>query len=233
MAPTAVKEGGMMVRVVAIAEYPGLAQTAAAILRKEPQLEILRVIDSRQDLQDPAAREILLAAQAIVHVPNGPIEAVPVREMRPTTGRVLVIADLGGHVGLERALRLGALAYFGPHEAEALLGRRVLDAVQGRLAVPPGALAAAQAMVRLLARDSPHVRQLSEEEKAILPGVACGDTAKEIGAKLKIPESTVRSRIRSVRQTLGLRSEQELAAWGGTMGFYALEGEDPTEGGGR
>jgi DNA-binding NarL/FixJ family response regulator len=222
MAPTAVKEGGMMVRVVVIAEYPRLAQTAAAILRKEPQLEILRVIDSRQDLQEPAAREILLAAQAIVHVPNGPIEVVPMKEMRPTAGRVLVIADLGGHVGLERALRLGARGYFGPHEAEELLGRRVLDAAQGRLAVPPGALAAARAMVRLLARDDPRLRDLPEEERAILPGVARGDTAKEIGAELKIPESTVRSRIRSLRQTLGLRSVQELAAWAAMMGFYPL-----------
>lgn len=215
--------------IVVMAEYPLLAELVAEVLREDRRLDVTAVVGDRQALQAPAVQEALAAAEALLYVPNGPIKSVPLREMKPENRRVLVLADLGGQVGLERALRLGAGGYIGPTEPRAVLAERVLQAAVGALATPPGALVGIQAAIRQLTHEELRVRRLTEIEAQIICWVARGDTAKEVARRLRISQSAARSRIRRILEKLEVRNERELAAMAALAGLYPVEREDLPE----
>jgi DNA-binding NarL/FixJ family response regulator len=218
-----------MVRVMVIAESPAMAELVAGALREERRVDVIRVVGDRRQLPQPAAQEAPTGAQVVVYFPGAPIETLPWREAMPGAGRVLVIADFEGHVGLERALRLGARGYVGPGEPTAVLARRVLQAAEGELAVPVGAVAAARATLRQLAREDPRLGRLDEVERRIVRWLAGGETAKEIAVRLKIELSAAYGRTRRLREKLGFRTDPEMTAWAGMIGLYP-EDEEPAEG---
>ena len=136
----------------------------------------------------------------------------------------MILADLTGIVGLDRALRLGARGYVGPREPRVVLIQRVLEAAQGMLAAPPDWMARLQATLSQVAREEPHVRQLKEHEVQLMRWVARGDAAKGIAARLRISLPATRSRIRRVMEKLGVQNERELAALAALAGLYPEEG---------
>jgi DNA-binding NarL/FixJ family response regulator len=115
---------------------------------------------------------------------------------------------------------LGARGYVGRGEPPSVLARRVLRAAKGELAVPDGAVAAARATLRQLAREDPRLGRLTETERQIVRWLAAGDTAKEIAVRLKIERSAAYSRIARLREKLGFRTDPEMTAWAGMIGLY-------------
>jgi DNA-binding NarL/FixJ family response regulator len=219
-----------MVRVMVIAESPAMAELVAGALREERRVDVIRVIGDRRQLPQPVAQEAPTRAEVVVYSPAAPIETLPWREAMPGAGRVLVIADFEGHVGLERALRLGARGYVGRGEPAAVLARRVLQAAEGELAVPVGAVAAARATLRQLAREDPRLGRLDEVERQIVRWLAGGEAAKQIAVRLTITRSAAYARIARLRQKLGFRTDPEMTAWAGMIGLTP-EDEEPAEGG--
>jgi DNA-binding NarL/FixJ family response regulator len=223
----------MRFRIVVMAEYLLLAELVAEALREERRLDLTAVIGDREALRAPPVREALATADALVYVPDRPIETLPWRESEPNEQRVLVLADLTGIVGLDRALRLGARGYVGPREPRMVLIRRVLEAAEGALAAPPDWVAKLQVTLAQVAREEPGVRRLSEHELQLMRWVARGDAAKGIAARLRISLPATRSRIRRVMEKVGVQNERELAALAARAGLYPEEGHPLHPGVGR
>jgi DNA-binding NarL/FixJ family response regulator len=214
----------MRFRTVVIAEYLLLAELVAEALREERRLDLTAVVGHREALRAPAVQEALVSAEALVYVPDRPIETLPWREIVPSEQCVLILADLTGIVGLDRALHLGARGYVGPREPRVVLIQRVLEAAGGMLAAPPDWMARLQETLSQVAREEPHVRQLKEHEVQLMRWVARGDAAKGIAARLRISLPATRSRIRRVMEKLGVQNERELAALAALAGLYPEEG---------
>jgi DNA-binding NarL/FixJ family response regulator len=210
----------MRFRTVVLAEYLLLAELVAEALREERRLNLTAVVGDREALRSPEVQEALAAADAMVYIPDRPIETLPWREIEPSEHRVLILADLTGIVGLDRALRLGARGYVGPREPRVVLIRRVLEAAEGTLAAPPDWMARLQATLSQVAREEPHVRRLNEHEVQLMQSIARGDAAKGIAARLRISLPATRSRIRRVMEKLGVQNERELAALAALAGLY-------------
>jgi DNA-binding NarL/FixJ family response regulator len=219
----------MRFRTVVIAEYLLLADLVAEALREERRLNLTAIVGDREALRAPAVQEALVSADALVYVPDRPIEALPWREIEPSPKQVLILADLTGIVGLDRALRLGARGYIGPREPRAVLIRRVLEAAEGALAAPPDWVARLQSTLSQVAREEPRVRGLNEHEVQLMRWVARGDAAKGIAARLRISLPATRSRIRRVMEKVGVQNERELAALAALAGLYPEEGHPPHE----
>jgi two-component system nitrate/nitrite response regulator NarL len=221
--------GATMLRIAVMAEYPLLAELVAAALREDRRLDVTAVVGDRQALRAPALRETLATAQAVLYVPNGPIESVPWREAKHGARQVLVLADLTGQVGLERALRLGARGYIGPQESRPALAQRVLQAADGVLAAPPSWIVGLQGAIRQLMREELRMQRLTHDEEQLVRWVARGDSGKEIAVRLRISLPAARSRIRRVLEKLEVRNERELAALAALAGLYPGEGDDLAE----
>src|SRR5207244_11060714 len=132
----------------------------------------------------------------------------------------LVVADLCGSVGLERALQLGARGYVGAWERIDVLAPRVLAAGQGHLAVPPGAADGLRLAMRTLAREATAVRRLSETDLEVMRALSRGDGTKGIAARLNVSEAALRSRLRRIMAQLDVRNENELSAMAASAGLY-------------
>lgn len=218
----------MVVRVVVMAEYALPAGVVAAVLRGQPELEVTAV-EGRERLREPERAGAPGAAQVVVYVPNAPIECIPWREANPG-GQALVLVDLGGHVGLDRALRLGARGYVSPHESVAVLVQRVLQAAQGTLAVPPDAVATAEATVRVVAREALRARRLTDPEQQLLRWLANGTPPKVMAARWGITLTAVRGRLQRLRKRLELSSQQEVEVLAVRAGFGTPGDDRPTDG---
>jgi DNA-binding NarL/FixJ family response regulator len=211
-------------RTVVIAEYLLLAELVADALREDRRLELTAVVGEREALRSSEMQEAVASAHAIVYVPDRPIDVLPWREIQPGERHALILADLTGVVGLDRALRLGARGYVGPREPRTVLVRRVLEAAEGMLAAPPDWVAKLQAALSQVAREEPRVRRLNEHELELMRWVARGDSAKRIAVRLRITLPATRSRIRRMMEKLGVQNERELAALAALAGFYPGEG---------
>jgi DNA-binding NarL/FixJ family response regulator len=212
-------------RVSVVSEQLLPAELLAAVLRAERSLEVTSVVGGAGSLDGPLGAKAL-AATVVAFAALAPPELGFLRRIMEGEGigavtrRVLVVADMFGAVGLERALRLGARGYVGPWERAEVLVRRVLEAGQGILAVPPGPGDALRAAMRVLAREAQAMRRLTETDLDVMRWLSRGETAREIAARLQVSEPAVRHRIRRIMARLQVRNEKELSAVAATAGLY-------------
>src|SRR5712692_10451439 len=122
-----------MVRIAVLAEHLSLATMAAQTLRGDNRLHVTAVVGGGAELELPGVREAIAAAQALVYVAAGGTELLPWPEMQPGAERALVILDVAGHIGPERALRLGARGYLGRDEPYAGWASRLVEVADGKL----------------------------------------------------------------------------------------------------
>ena len=168
-----------MMRVSVVSEHLLPAELAASALREEQRLEVTWVIGGAGALDGPSGARAMKAAvilfAALVPPEVGLLRRVTQSAEGATTEkRTVVVADLCGCVGLARALQLGARGYVGPWERVEVLAPRVLQAGQGHLAVPPGAIDGVRLAMRALAREATAVRRLSVSISLRRPsGVDC------------------------------------------------------------
>jgi DNA-binding NarL/FixJ family response regulator len=208
-----------VVRVVVMAESPLLAELVAKALREDSRLRVTAVVGGRRELQLPAVWRAIEEADAALYVPERPLETLPWREELPTTKRVVLLADLLGQVGPERALQLGAGGYIGRGDAATALVEQVIEAVHRNTAAPHLELAGEQNAGRPAGNEAPSLPGLTPEDGRLMQWLVDGETAKEIGAHLKIREGAARSRLRRLREKLGARSLRDLVTLAMPAGF--------------
>lgn len=211
-------------RVTVVSQHPLPAEMVAAALRQESSLEVTTVIGGVAALERPP-ESWALRAGVLLFAPLAPLEPGLLRWalQEPPAGvvrRTLVVADLSGCIGLMRALLAGARGYVGPEERPDVLPRRVIQAGEGTLAVPPGAADALRTAMRVLVREATAVRRLSETDLDVMRWLSRGETAREIAARLNVTDSAVRHRIRRIMERLEVRNEKELSAVAAAAGLY-------------
>lgn len=214
-----------MMRVSVVSEQLLTAELAAAALRQESGLEVTWVVGGSGALDGPSGTRALRAT-VVLFAALVPPEVGMLRRVTDSGGagsvdrHTFVVADVGGCVGLARALQLGARGYVGPWERIDVLAGRVLQAGQGHLAVPPGAADGLRLAMRLLVREATAVRRLSETDLEVMRALSRGDGTKEIAARLNLSESAIRSRLRRIMGQLDVRNENELSAMAASAGLY-------------
>jgi DNA-binding NarL/FixJ family response regulator len=199
-----------VLRVVVMAEARLLAELVTRALAEESRLCVIGVVGDRRELPDPVVQRALQSAEALLYVPDRRLEALPWREELPAARRALVLADLCGQVGPEEARRLGARAYVGRRDGVTTLIERVLQAVSPAAMAPADDPAGRQQESRPASREGTRLLGLKRKESEIVQWLVDGKTVKEIGASLHIREGTAYSRLRRLREKLGLRSLRDL-----------------------
>ncbi len=214
-------------RVSVVSEQLLSAELVAASLRQEGALEVTSVVGGATSLDGPSGVRALgatvLAFAALTPPDSGLLRRVLEGEGEGAAAisrRVLVIADLFGCIGLARALQIGARGYVGPWERAEVLARRVLQAGQGILAVPPGPADGLRAALRIIAREATVARCLTDTDIEVMRWLSRGETAREIAARLNVSEPAIRHRLRKIMIRLEVRNEKELSAVAATAGLY-------------
>jgi DNA-binding NarL/FixJ family response regulator len=121
------------------------------------------------------------------------------RRRSPGVG-LLVVLDTGSPSAVRAALRAGADGVALEPEREQVLGPAVRVVAAGQVTVPRAA------------RSQVDRQPLSSREKQVLGLVVMGFTNAEIGARLYLAESTVKSHLSSSFSKLGVRSRKEAVA---------------------
>jgi DNA-binding NarL/FixJ family response regulator len=193
-------DGGLVV-ALAVREHLRLHRLAAAL--DSSGIEVGPVLR----LDHGAAAESLDAADLVACAcdPFRNDQAADVRRLRgalPATALLVVVAAARRDPApvVRRALSLGADGVVLEHELERTLAPAVLALAGGQVAIPR------------TGRRSLQRPQLSHREKQVIALAVSGPTNAEIGARLYLAESTVKSHLTAAFRRLGVASRREAAA---------------------
>jgi DNA-binding NarL/FixJ family response regulator len=209
-----------MIRVLVVDDHPVVRQGLTAILRWEPDIDIVgEAADGRE-----AVRLIRECGPDVVlldlHLPE--LSGVEVmREMRPELPQVrfLVLTTYDADAYITPALAAGAQGYLLKDAAPEELARGIRSLMQGGAALQPGVAA------RLLERMSGTGgnEELSARELEVLRLLVAGDSNKAIAQRLILTENTVKSHLSHIFNKLGVQSRAEAVAVALQRGLVPLE----------
>ncbi|HWE11143.1 MAG TPA: response regulator transcription factor [Solirubrobacteraceae bacterium] len=183
--------------VVVAAENPDVRTRSVAALGGTA-LRVRGAASAAQVGPEPAAPDVL-----IIHcdeVTSGDLSVL--RELKRTQDslRIVVVCDAANGRSVRRAIDGGADGVVFLEQLATALAPTVAAVLAGQTSVP--------ALLRTSVRKPP----LSFREKQILGMVVTGLTNGQIGARLFLAESTVKSHLSSAFTKLGVRSRSEAAA---------------------
>ena len=197
-------DNGRHIRVVIVENHELVSESLALLLDAQANME---VVGRARTVAEAAAMPRLLAPDVAVldfHLDDGTGRdaALLLRDLFPDVKFVFLSRD-GSDQARLAAIEAGASAYMlksGP-------ASEVIDAVrkvaEGQSLISPAAIA------RLMSRgsDREHMRHsLSPREMEVLQQMSNGIATREIGRRLGISYSTVRTHVRSISSKLGTRS---------------------------
>lgn len=174
-----------MVRVLIVDDHPVVRYGLAAIIRLQPDMEVVGEAESGED----ACRICLESEPHVVlmdlRLPGlSGVQAIrTIRQTNPAV-RFIVLTTYDGDVDIRRALDAGAQAYL----LKAMSHLEVTAAIRK---VHAGARVIPQSVSKALAARPPQ-SQLSPREIEVLELIASGHSNKEIGRALGITEATVK-----------------------------------------
>jgi DNA-binding NarL/FixJ family response regulator len=195
-------------RVLVVDDHPVVRQGLIAILRFEPDIELVgEAADGRE-----AVRLILERRPDVVlldlRLPE--LSGVEVmRAVRPQAPEVrfLVLTTYDTEMYIAPALAAGARGYLLKDAAPDELVRGVRAVMEGRAALEPSVAA------RLLDRMAePEGGELSEREREVLGLLVRGASNKGIAHQLGLSENTVKAHVAHIFNKLGVQSRAEAVA---------------------
>jgi DNA-binding NarL/FixJ family response regulator len=124
-------------------------------------------------------------------------------------GRVLMVTAGMTDVESVRALGLGVGGIFLKHRSPVLLAQAIRKVMAGETWLDQSSV---QALIEATKRPQERVptRPFTERENQVLQGVFEGLTNKEIGARLRISESSVKAALQQLFQKTGVRTRSQL-----------------------
>lgn len=135
---------------------------------------------------------------------NGPSNVRAILQSYPGT-KVLVLAEATAPETLTQLIRSGVAGLIHQDQSVAQIAE-ALDAIEGgRSVIDPGPL-------RIPARDTDRLRELSPREKEILARIAGGQSTEQMSSAMNITVHTVRTYVKNVLAKLGVHSRLQLAA---------------------
>lgn len=125
------------------------------------------------------------------------------------SGRIFIVTAGMTDADSVRALGLGVCGIFLKHSPPAMLGDAIRKVMAGETWIDQRCV---QALVQAVASDQERMqkKELTDRERQVLRGVFEGLGNKEIGAKLNISESSVKSALQQLFLKTGVRTRSQL-----------------------
>ena len=203
------------IRVLIADDHRLMREGTAALLGADERLEIVGLAQDGREaiaLTEKRNPDVVLLDLNMPVMPG--IEACAAIRSRVPSAQVLMLTVSEQELDLYASLRVGAAGYLIKDMAPAELVEAVLEAGRGEPRIAP---AIASRLLSDLVGGSAEeavdpLEQLSEREREVLTLLAQGLRNREIGERLFISESTVKTHVRHVLEKLQTRNRAEAAA---------------------
>lgn len=181
-----------VIRVVIADDHPVVREGLAAILRSEPDIQVVAEATDGvhacalydQHLPDVVILDLRMPRKDGLQVVR---ELMSSRRPKP---RIIVMTTYETEEDVRRALQAGAKAYLVKGALTELILETVRRVAGGEALVP--------ASIASVLRESLSRPELSPRELQVLRQMAAGDSNKEIGQKLNITEHTVKAHVKAI-----------------------------------
>ena len=204
-------------RVLIADDHRLMREGTAALLEADERIEVVGLARDGREAVALAERRGPDVVLLDLNMPvMGGIEAcATIRERMPgpPAPHVLILTVSEQEPDLYASLRVGAAGYLLKDMAPGELIEAVLEAGRGEPRIPPAM--AGRLLADLAGGETPTdpLEQLSEREREVLALLAQGLRNREIGERLYISESTVKTHVRHVLEKLRIRNRAEAAAF--------------------
>lgn len=209
----------MTIRVLIVDDQSMIRQGIRAILQSERDIEVVGEADSGRDaLSQVTALSPDLVLMDIMMCDGDGIEATrAIKQLWPSVS-ILMVTVYADQELFRKAVQAGAVGYILKDISPANLANAIRAVHSGKTMINPSV---ARKMLEHLftapeATGDGAARRLhgvTERELEVLAGVAEGLSDKEIGSKLFMSESTVKSHLRTIYHKLKLRNRAQAAAF--------------------
>lgn len=193
-----------------------MREGTAALLRTEPRIRVVGLARDGREALALAVRRRPRVVLLDLNMPGMPgLEVCAALRSLTNPPEVLILTVSEREEDLYSALRLGAAGYLLKDMAPAVLIDAVLHAGSGEPVI--AARMARRMLAELGGECDPTagdpLNELSDREREVLALVAQGLRNREIGQRLFISETTVKTHVRNVLKKLHLRNRAEAAAF--------------------
>ncbi|MYW65025.1 response regulator [Streptomyces sp. SID8379] len=207
-----------MIRILLADDHPVVREGLRAMLDAEPDLEVVAEASNGPRAEALAAELAPDIVLMDLRMPGGDgVESIVRMSAAGLPCRMIVLTTYETDRDILRAVEAGAAGYLLKDMARAELAGAVRAAARGETVLAPSV--AARLVDQL--RTNPERPRLSERETAVLRLVADGCTNAEIGRRLHVAESTVKTHLLRVFGKLGV--DDRTAAVTSAMRFGLLE----------
>lgn len=213
------------IRVLLVDDHVVFSDALAAILRLDPEIEVVGTGGTVQ--------EAISAARALqpdvvlldVHMPDGSgiAAAAAIKQERPQTQVVILTSDEDESV-LRSAVQAGVTGYLSKHESAAQVVQAVQSASRGEALIAPYMLA--RLLHGLQKKDEPQpTTPLTRRELEVLRELALGHDNDAVARALRMSPNTVRTHVQNILSKLEVHSKLEAVSRGIREGWIRIPQE--------
>ncbi len=204
-----------MIRVLAVDDHPLLRKGIAALFNAEPGMKLVAEASNgaeaiekfRVHRPDVTLMDLQLPGLNGIEAINRILSEFP-------DARIIVLTTYTGDAQVVRALRAGARAYILKGHVHRELLETIRTVHAGRKRIPPD--------IAIELAEHATEDELSSREIEVLRLIAVGNSNKEIGNRLSIGETTVKSHVTNILSKLCANDRAHAVSIGLKRGFIAL-----------
>jgi two-component system, NarL family, response regulator DevR len=206
----------MTTRIVLVDDHEIVRLGLITLLEDQPGLQVVGEAGNAADAVQVVSRLRPDVVLMDIRMPgDGGIEAT--RQITATYPdiKVVMLTSFADDELVMRAISAGAVGYVLKQVGNEELLRAIAAAARGEALLDPATTARLLSRVREKERqtESDAFRDLSDQELAVLAGVARGKSNADIGVDLHLSEKTVRNYLSTVMEKLHLSNRVELAVY--------------------
>lgn len=206
----------MTTRIVLVDDHEIVRLGLITLLEDQPGLQVVGEAGNAADAVQAVATFRPDVVLMDIRMPgDGGIEATRQITARFPETKVVMLTSFADDELVLRAISAGAVGYVLKQVGNEELLRAIAAAARGEALLDPVTTAHLLSRVREKERrtESDAFRDLSDQELAVLGGVARGKSNAEIGVELHLSEKTVRNYLSTVLEKLHLTNRVELAVY--------------------
>ncbi|EEF58425.1 response regulator [Pedosphaera parvula] len=212
----AANEQSQKIRILVADDHVTVLEGLVAIIGRQPDMSVVAQASNGRDAvarwQEHRPDVVLMDLRMPILDGVGVID-----ELRRMTdsARVIILTTFDSDADISRAIKAGAKGYLLKDAAREELLECIRKVYSGETSIPPSLV------TKLAAGISSE--SLTSRELAVLSLLALGKSNKEIGVKLYISETTVKSHLRSIFAKLNVISRTEAIATASRRGLVQLK----------